>query len=114
MKVYHNPRCSKSRCALDWLQENNFDFEVVDYMKNRLNESELKSILNALNMKPMDLIRKNESEFKEHIQGKKMNDDEIIQVMVHFPKLIERPIVVWDGHAVVARPLGKLTEMLNV
>jgi arsenate reductase len=114
MKVYHNPRCSKSRCALDWLQENNFDFEVVDYMKNRLNESELKSILIALKMQPLDLIRMKESEFKEHIEGRNLKADEIIQIMVNFPKLIERPIVIWDSHAVVARPLEKLTEMLNV
>ena len=113
MKIYHNPRCSKSRCALDWLQQNDFDIEVVDYLKSPLNAVELKSILTALKMKPMDLIRRNEAEFKEHIEGKKLNDDEIILKMVNFPKLIERPIVVWEGLAVVARPLEKLTEMLR-
>jgi arsenate reductase len=113
MKIYHNPRCSKSPCALDWLKEKSFDFEVIDYMKNPLSVNEIKSILNDLNMKAADLLRKNETEFKEHIQGKNLKEDEIIELMLKYPKLIERPIVVWDGKAIVARHLEKLTELIN-
>jgi arsenate reductase len=112
MKIYHNPRCSKSRCALDWLQEKSFDFEVVDYLKNPLISAEIKSILTQLKMNAFDLLRKNETEYKEHIQGKNLKEDDIIELMLKYPKLIERPIVVWDGKAVVARPLERLTELL--
>lgn len=112
MKIYHNPRCSKSRCALDWLQEKSFDFEVVDYLKNPLISAEIKSILTKLKMNAFDLLRKNEMEYKEHIQGKNLKEDDIIELMSKYPKLIERPIVVWDGKALVARPLERLTELL--
>jgi arsenate reductase len=113
MKIYHNPRCSKSRCAVDWLSEKSFDFEVIDYTKTSLSSGEIKSILVQLNFSPVDLLRKNEQEYKEHIQGKDLNEDEIIELMSKFPKLIERPIVVWEGNAVIARPLEKLIELLN-
>ena len=112
MKIYHNPRCSKSRCALDWLQEKSFDFEVVDYLRNPLISVEIKSILTQLKMNAFDLLRKNETEYKEHIQGKNLKEDDIIELMSKYPKLIERPIVVWGGKAVVARPLERLTELL--
>lgn len=113
LKIYHNPRCSKSRCALDRLKENSFDFEVVDYIKNSLSASEIKLILQQLKIKPNDLLRKNETEYKEHIQGKDLKEDKIIDLMVKYPKLIERPIVVWNGKAVIARPLEKLKELVN-
>lgn len=113
MKIYHNPRCSKSRCALDWLKEKSFDFEIVDYMKNPPSVIEIKSILNHLNINADDLLRKNELEFKEFIQNKNLKEDEIIELMSKYPKLIERPIVIWDGKAVIARPLEKLIELVN-
>jgi len=97
---------------LDWLQEKSFDFEVVDYLKNPLISAEIKSILTQLKMNAFDLLRKNETEYKEHIQGKNLKEDDIIELMSKYPKLIERPIVVWDGKAVVARPLERLTELL--
>ncbi len=97
---------------MDWLQEKSFDFEVVDYLKNPLISAEIKSILTQLKMNAFDLLRKNETEYKEHIQGKNLKEDDIIELMSKYPKLIERPIVVWDGKAVVARPLERLTELL--
>jgi arsenate reductase len=63
-------------------------------------------------MNAFDLLRKNETEYKEHIQGKNLKENEIIELMSKYPKLIERPIVVWDGKAVVARPLERLTELI--
>jgi len=98
---------------LDWLKEKSFDFEVVDYMKNSLSVIEIKSILKHLNINADDLLRKNELEFKEFIQNRNLRDDEIIELMSKYPKLIERPIVIWDGKAVIARPLEKLIELVN-
>lgn len=113
MKIYHNPRCSKSRCALEWLQENKYEVEVVDYLKNPLSMEELKSVLRLLKMNPEDLIRKNEEDFALHIKGKNLSKDEMIAKMIEFPKLMERPIIVWEKQAVIARPLEKLEQALR-
>jgi arsenate reductase len=87
---------------------------VVDYIKNPLSSTDLKLILKHLKINPFDLLRKKETEYKEYIHGKNLNDLEIIDLMVKNPKLIERPIVVWDGKAVVARPLEKLIELVKI
>lgn len=113
MKLYHNNRCSKSRCALDWLQENNFDFEVVEYLKTPPTKAELQAILTQLEKQPSELVRKSEEEYNLYIKDKQLNEEEILDLMLQFPKLIERPIVVWDNNAVVARPLELLTEKLK-
>lgn len=99
---------------MDYLQTSKKNFELRDYMKEPFSESELKDVLSALNYQPSQLIRKNEEEYKLHIQGKNLSEEKILELLLQFPKLIERPIVVWDGHAVVARPLEKLTELLDV
>jgi arsenate reductase (glutaredoxin) len=104
MKIYHNPRCSKSREALQILNDLHRDFEVIDYLKNPPTKSELQNILSLLGFKPIDLVRKNEAVWKEKFKGKDLSDNAIIQAMIDFPKLIERPIVINDGKAVVGRP----------
>ena len=114
MKIFHNPRCSKSRCALEWLKDNNYEFEVIDYLKYPVNKNVLKDVLNKLKFSPIELIRKNEIEYKDFILGKDLSDDELIALMVRYPKLIERPVIVLGENAVVARPLEKLIEMLQV
>jgi arsenate reductase len=113
MKVYHNPRCSKSRCTVDWLKENNIDFEVVEYLKNPLSKAELQQILTQLNIPPSELLRKSEEDYNQYIKNETLSEDEILDLMVKFPKLIERPIVVGDTFAVVAEPLEKLIEKKN-
>jgi len=110
MKIYHNPRCSKSRCAVDWLKENNIDFEVVEYLKNPLSKDELQQILTQLNISASTLVRKSEEEYNKFIINETLSEDEILDLMVQFPKLIERPIVVGDKFAVIARPLENLIE----
>jgi len=113
MKLYHNNRCSKSRCALEWLQENNFDLEVVEYLKTPPTKAELQAILTLLGKQPSELVRKSEEEYNLYIKEKQLSEEEILDLMLQFPKLIERPIVVWDNNAVVARPLELLTEKLK-
>jgi arsenate reductase len=113
MKVYHNPRCSKSRCAVDWLKENNIDFEVVEYLKNPLTKAELLQILTQLNISASALVRKSEEEYNQYIKNETLSEDEILDLIVKFPKLIERPIVVGDTFAVIARPLENLVEKLK-
>ncbi len=104
MKIYHNPRCSKSREGLQILNDLHRDFEVIDYLKNPPTKAELQHILKLLGFKPIDLVRKNEAIWKENFKGKDLSDSAIIQAMIDFPKLIERPIVINNGKAVVGRP----------
>jgi len=113
MKIYHNPRCSKSRCAVDWLKENSIDFEVVEYLKNPLTKDELRQILTQLNIPASALLRNSEEVYNQYIKNETLSEDEILDLMVKFPKLIERPIVVGDTFADVARPLEKLIEKIN-
>ena len=113
MKIYHNPRCRKSRCAVDWLKENKIDFEVVEYLKNLLSRDELQQILKQLNISASELLRKSEEEYNQFIKDRVLSEDEILDIMVKFPKLIERPIVVGDEFAVIARPLENLIEKVK-
>ena len=104
MKIYHNPRCSKSRQGLVILENSNSEFEIIKYLESSISKEELQNILNLLNISPIDLVRKNESIWKENYKGKELSDDDIITAMVENPKLIERPIVINKGKAVVGRP----------
>jgi arsenate reductase len=110
--IYHNPICSKSRCALDYLKEKNLDFALVEYLKKPPSKEELKSIISTLGIPAEELIRKGEAIFKEHFKGKTLTDDEWIEAMLSYPKLIERPIVVIGNKAVVARPTERIEEIL--
>lgn len=110
-KVYHNPRCSKSRMALQYLDEQNTAYDVVEYLKELPTAEELKDVLEKLSMKPVELIRKGEADYKEHFKGKDMTDKQWIDAMIKYPKLIERPIVINGDHAVVARPTEKIDEL---
>lgn len=112
MIVYHNSRCSKSRCAIDFLKEKGVEFTVVEYLKDVLSKKELTEIIKKLGIKPEELIRKGEDEYKEHFKGKSLSDKEWIEAMVKFPKLIERPIVIQNEKAVIARPTERILEIL--
>ncbi len=111
--VYHNPRCSKSRNAVQFLEEKNIKISIVEYLKNNPTKENLKDILKKLGMKAEELIRKGEADFKENFKGKELSEDEWIDAMVRFPKLIERPIVIKNNKAVVARPLEKINEIIS-
>lgn len=111
MKIYHNPRCSKSRAGLKLIREAGKEVEIIEYLKTPPSEKELKGILDMLGMKPLELIRKNEAVFKEQYKGKEFNDDQWIRIMVENPKLIERPIVVKGRKAVLGRPTEKIEEL---
>lgn len=112
MKIYHNPRCRKSREALAILEDNGAEFEIVEYLKDVPTAAELKDILKKLGMPAEQLLRKGEPEFKELYKGKTLTEDEWIEAMVAHPKLIERPIVVKGNKAVVGRPPETVKELL--
>lgn len=112
MKIYHNSRCSKSRCTLDIISEKGVDVTIIEYLKNPLTKSEIKELLVKLKMSASDLIRKGEADFKDNYKGDKLSEDQWLDAMVKFPKLIERPIVVKGDKAVIGRPPENVLELL--
>jgi arsenate reductase len=111
IKIYHNPRCSKSRQGLAILEDKKVAIEVVKYLDNPPSREELIDILNKLAIKPMQLIRKGEVIWKENYKGKDLTDAEIIDAMLANPKLIERPIIISGNKAVIGRPPEKIMEL---
>ncbi|WP_416442036.1 arsenate reductase (glutaredoxin) [Leeuwenhoekiella sp. A16] len=112
LKIYHNPRCGKSREGLAILEESGKDFEIVKYLENTPSYIELAAIIGKLGIHAIDLVRTNESAWKENFKNKNLTDEEIIQAMVDHPKLIERPIVIHNNKAIVGRPPENIKQIL--
>lgn len=112
IKIYHNPRCSKSRQGLEIVENSIKEFEVVKYLDNTPSEEELKEIISLLDISPIQLVRKNEQIWKDNFKGKELSDIEIIKAMVDNPKLIERPIVINGNKAVIGRPPETIKEII--
>ncbi len=112
IKIYHNPRCSKSREALTLLENSNVEFETIKYLTDPLSVKELTEIIKLLKIDPIDLLRKNEKIWKENFKGKKLSDKEIISIMVDNPKLIERPIIINKNKAIIGRPSTKVDSII--
>lgn len=113
MKIYHNPRCRKSRETLELIQSKGIDPVVVEYLKTPLNKSEIKELLEKLDMKAKDIVRKNESIFKEKFKGKVETEEEILEMLSENPKLIERPIVVQNNAAIIGRPPENVLKLIK-
>ncbi|HRN94061.1 MAG: arsenate reductase (glutaredoxin) [Chitinophagales bacterium] len=109
--VYHNPRCSKSREAVAFLQEQNAEIEIVEYLKDSPTESEIKALLQKLNIPAIDLVRKGEELFKTNYKDKTLSEKEWIKILAENPILIERPVIVKGNKAVIARPTEKINEL---
>ncbi len=112
IKIYHNNRCSKSRCGIEILENSGKEFEVVKYLENTPNETELKKIISLLNISPIQLVRKSEKIWKEEFKGKELSDAEVIKAMIDNPKLIERPIVINGNKAVIGRPPESILDII--
>ena len=113
MIYYHNPRCRKSREGLTFLNEKNIQPIIKEYLKENLTHQELASILDKLNMRPDELMRKNEAIYKNEIKGKKLTDDQLILKMIENPKLIERPILINGNRATIGRPAENFMSILD-
>ena len=113
MKIYHNPRCSKSRQSLALLQEAGVELEVVEYLNNPPTAEELSQILDALQMEPADLMRTGEAVYQElGLGGKELSRQEAIETMIQNPVLIQRPIVVNGEQAVIGRPPENIRALI--
>ncbi len=112
-KIYHNTRCSKSRATVAILEQNNVDFEIVNYLDEPPSDSELKSILKELGMSARELMRRGESKYKElELSNTSLTEDELIKAMLEFPILIERPIVRTDKGVAIGRPPENVYSIL--
>ncbi|ADC71074.1 arsenate reductase [Thioalkalivibrio sp. K90mix] len=112
--LYHNPRCSKSRAALALLREQGVEPEIVEYLKTPPDAATLKSVIEKLGIRPRDLLRTGEAEYRElGLKDAEMDDEALIQTMIQHPKLIERPILVAGGQARIGRPPEQVLEILS-
>ena len=111
--LYHNPRCSKSRQTLALLEEQGINPTIREYLINVPTTDEVRELLKMLKFSPRDLMRKKESEYKDNnLANEELSEDDLIQAMINFPKLIERPIVIKNGKAAIGRPPESVLEIL--
>ena len=104
MKIYHNPRCSKSRQTLSLIEGKNKKVEIIEYLETPATVEEIESILEKLGIKAIDLVRKKEKIWIEDYKGRDLTDKKIIEAMVQNPKIMERPIVIDGNKAIIGRP----------
>lgn len=113
MKIYHNPRCSKSRNTLQIIEEAGIEPEIVLYLQTPPSAEEIKDLLAKLGMSARELLRKGEDDYKaNNLSDENLSEDQLIQFMVQYPKLIERPIVVKGKKAVLGRPPENVQALL--
>lgn len=113
IKIYHNPRCRKSRAGLQYLEGKNVEFEVVEYLKNEISEEELKDVLIKMNVAPTEIIRTQEDIYKKQFKGKNFTDEEWIKILLENPKLIKRPLIVKGYKAVWADPPENMEKLFK-
>lgn len=112
-KIFHNPRCSKSRAAMDLLTDKGIEADVVKYLDTPLDRETIVSVLDLLGMEPRELMRKGEAEYADNnLSDDSLTRDQLIDAMVDYPKLLERPIVISNGKAAIGRPIENIIEIL--
>ncbi len=112
IKIYHNPRCKKSRAGLQYLREKGIEPEVIEYLKNPLSEADVKDLLVRLHKKPTEIIRTQEAIYKSDFKGRNFTDDEWVKILLEYPKLIQRPIVVKGPKAILGDPASEIDVLL--
>ncbi|MCF8379548.1 MAG: arsenate reductase (glutaredoxin) [Bacteroidales bacterium] len=111
IKIYHNPRCKKSRAGLQYLEGKGLEFELVEYLKYPLAEDDLKDILMKMNVRPVELVRTQEEKYKKELKGKDFTDEEWVKIILENPKLLKRPLIVKDYKAVWADPPENMDKL---
>ncbi|MBN2213203.1 MAG: arsenate reductase (glutaredoxin) [Bacteroidales bacterium] len=113
IKIYHNPRCKKSREGLKYLQNLGVDFKVIEYLKEPISVDELKEILKKLDKKPDEIIRQQENYYKKELKNKRFTDEEWLIILTENPSLIQRPIVAGKYRAVIAQPPELILQVVK-
>jgi arsenate reductase (glutaredoxin) len=111
--IYHNPKCRKSRAGLQYLQDKGLECTVVEYLKTPFSRQEFKNLLMKLNMRPEEIVRTQEDEYKEKLKGKHFSDEEWITILLENPKLIQRPIVATNLKAILGQPTDEIDRLLE-
>ena len=111
--IWHNPECSKSRAAMEILEKNNCKTEIVKYLEVTPDTAQIKTILKMLGITPRELMRQKEDIYKEMKLKEETDENKLITAMAQNPKLIERPIIIKDGHAIIGRPTERIAEFLE-
>jgi polyphosphate kinase len=112
MKIYHNPRCVKSRAGLKYLEEKGYETEIKKYMTEGISESELREIIDKTGKKPFELVRTQEKVYREKYSGKEYSDKEWIKILVENPRLLQRPLVINGNNAVLADPPEVIEDII--
>ena len=111
--IYHNPKCSKSRKALEIIKSKNIEPIIILYLANKLSKAEVKNLLSKLRLSIRDILRIGEDEYKKNnLKNENLSDDELIEFLIKFPKLLQRPIVVKNSKAVIGRPPENILNLL--
>lgn len=114
IKILHNNSCSKSRTILEYLDENNVKFEIIDFIENPLSKMEIKTVLKKLNCSPSEIMRKNEGEFKTlNLNLENLSTDELVDILFHHPNLMQRPILIKGKIAMIGRPLENVKYFIE-
>ena len=109
--IYHNPRWSKSRESVKILEKKNKDFKIIEYLKEGISSDQIKTIISLLGIKPKDIIRKSEQDYK-NLTLDLDNDTEVTEAITKYPKILERPIIINGDKATIGRPPEKILEIL--
>ena len=113
VKIYHNPKCSKSRSALELIQQKQLTVEIIEYLKFPPHSKELADIIKKLGVTARDIIRKNEEPYKSlGLSNPKLNESELLEAISINPILLESPIVILNGKAALGRPLENIEKIL--
>ena len=111
--IYHNSKCSKSRKALEIIRSKNIEPTIILYLKSKLSKIEVKNLLSKLGLSIRGILRTGEDEYKKNnLKNENLSDDELIEFLIKFPKLLERPIVVKNNKAVIGRPSENILTLL--
>ena len=110
--IYHNNRCRKSREGLEILENSGKPFEIKKYLEEVPTKKEIQLLISKLRIKPIELVRKNEAIWKEKFKDRTLTDTQIIDALIEYPKLIERPIVVNGDKAIIGRPPESILNIL--
>ncbi len=112
VKIYHNPRCKKSIAGLSYLQSKRSDIHIIKYIEEGISSEELAEILCLLNLKPIDIVRKQEELFKKELKNKNFTQEEWLQILSKNPKLIQRPIIITEKGAIIGQTFSEIDKIL--
>ncbi|MES2837336.1 MAG: ArsC/Spx/MgsR family protein [Bacteroidota bacterium] len=113
IKIYHNNRCSKSRAALQAIQQSGNKFEIIDYLNNAPTLAELKKLISNSEYNVIDFVRTKEKIFVENYRNLSLTDNQLLEILAKHPELLERPIVVYNKKVIIVRDEEKLKEISN-